>query len=340
MDHTTEEPGPSSGPAQNTRSRGAGQPQPQPVNSEHPRQPPPLRTRTVVDPPVPSQPNTVNTTVEHIPLKLNAFPSDLDRDKVYDWARATKVLMRYMNGTPELHFPALLNALLPCPRARTFALDQLDSKPSISLLEMVDTLQQYFGHRDPAAAAAKSLQDLAQEVGEDFHSYFHRATTIFERLPDITNGEKLRQLVAGLHNTYIQHLQSNELLLRQLNPGYTRDYQQTVDFLNNLDALLPSTKIKVVELNHAKKDPPSSKVRVKPRNQVSDVDKKDGGQRNTQVKQAGAPVHTAARYNLSEEEFQRRKDAGHCYYCDKPWVSGHRCLTKGTPNAKGAQQQN
>jgi len=274
------------------------------------------------------------------PLKLNTFPADLDRDKVYDWARATKVLVRFMNGTPELHFPALLNALLPCPRARTFALDQLDHNPDISFLEMIDALQQYFGHRDPTAAAAKSLQNLVQDAGEDFHSYFHRATTIFERVPDITSGEKLRKLVAGLNPTYTQHLQTNELLLRQLNPGYARHYQPTVDFLTNLDALLPSTKMKVVELNHAKKDLPPSKPRVKPRTQAVYVDHKDGAQQIPQVKPARGSIHTAARYNLSEEEFRRRKEAGHCYYCDKPWVSGHRCLNKLTPNAKGTQQHN
>jgi len=241
------EPGPSDGPAHNTRSRGPG-PQPTTINdggNPSGGQPAPVASQRVATTPPTPLPSTGHP-VDLPPLKLNTFPADLDRDKVYDWARATKVLVRFMNGTPELHFPALLNALLPCPRARTFALDQLDHNPDISFLEMIDALQQYFGHRDPTAAAAKSLQNLVQDAGEDFHSYFHRATTIFERVPDITSGEKLRKLVAGLNPTYTQHLQTNELLLRQLNPGYARHYQPTVDFLTNLDALLPSTKMKVV----------------------------------------------------------------------------------------------
>jgi hypothetical protein len=194
--------------------------------------------------------NLVN--FEPIRLEFNPFPSDLDPDKVYDWARATKILVKYKSGVPEQHFPALLNALLPCPRARTFALHQLERDPHISFLQMVDYLQFYFGHSDPAAAAAKSMQHLKQEEGEDFYSYFHQASTIFERVPDISAGEKLRTLVSGLNKTYLYHLQSNELVLRQLNPAHTPSYQETVDFLKQLDPLFGKGKSKSKSVKKAK----------------------------------------------------------------------------------------
>jgi len=293
--------------------------------------------------PAPATPLIV--TAELTGLKLNSFPAELDRDKVQEWARGTKVLLRYMGGTQTQRFTALMNSLLSCPKARTLVLDRLDKEADLTLEHLVDILQHHYGHRDPAAAAAKALQRLRQSPQEDFFTYYHRATGIFEMVNDLHEAEKLRALVAGLQTAYLDRLEENESILRQLNPAFSRTYQNTVDFLIEQDQkLAPSRQnnARSVELN-ASQSGKRNGGRAKPKVQSSANPSKKGKEPSdaatSKSQNQQVSIHSAGKYGLTEEEFERRKLAKHCFYCDEPWTRGHRCRSQQPPNARGAHQQ-
>jgi len=250
-----------------------------------------------------------------------------------------------MGGTPTQRFTALMNSLLSCPKARTLVLDRLDKEADLSLEHLVDILQHHYGHRDPAAAAAKALQKLRQSPQEDFFTYYHRAAGIFELVADLHEAEKLRALIAGLQTTYLDRLEENESILRQLNPAFSRTYQNAVDFLIEQDQkLAPSsqTKPRSVELN-ASHSGQRQGGRAKPKAQGSAKPSKKGkepaGTPSTKSQTQQVSLHSAEKYGLTEEEFERRKVAKHCFYCDEPWTRGHRCRGQQPPNARGAHQQ-
>jgi len=238
-----------------------------------------------------------------------------------------------------------MNSLLSCPKARTLVLDRLDKEADLSLEHLVDILQHHYGHRDPAAAAAKALQKLRQSPQEDFFTYYHRAAGVFELVTELHEAEKLRALVAGLQTAYLDRLEENESILRQLNPAFSRTYQNTVDFLIEQDHKLAPTSqnnARSVELNSSqsgKRHGGRAKHKAQSSAKASKKGKEPTDAATTKSHNQPVSQHSAEKYGLTEEEFERRRDAKHCFYCDEPWTRGHRCRGQQPPNARGAHQQ-